>query len=61
MDWTQGLIANEEVDDSLSKETVFPAMQPEEGSCGAIVENWIDFEMCSINLNWICQKESVLI
>ncbi|XP_077781345.1 killer cell lectin-like receptor subfamily B member 1B allele C isoform X1 [Podarcis muralis] len=49
------------INGSLLQEKLFPAMQPEEGSCGALQDNEIYSELCSTQLRWICQKESVLL
>ncbi|CAI5767951.1 C-type lectin domain-containing protein [Podarcis lilfordi] len=50
--WTNG---------SLLKEKLFPAIQPEEGSCGAFEDKKIYAELCSAELKWVCQKGSVLL
>ncbi|XP_061475191.1 killer cell lectin-like receptor subfamily F member 1 isoform X2 [Rhineura floridana] len=49
------------VNGSLLNQTLFPTIQPEEDGCGALSVNKIFPELCTTDLNWICQKESVLI
>uniref|UniRef100_A0A670IRG8 C-type lectin domain-containing protein n=1 Tax=Podarcis muralis TaxID=64176 RepID=A0A670IRG8_PODMU len=49
------------INGSLLQEKLFPAMQPEEGSCGVLYDDEIYSELCSTQLHWICQKGSVLL